>query len=484
MSPTKDRLRTLLTRLDPWLVGLAILSVSLHLVTLLWGEHPLLLLLIRVADGVFVLDLVLKLLVMGHSYRTGPWVVVDVLSCLPVLDSLPGVGPALRLMRVLRALRLMRLMRLVRTLQVFAQGAEDLELPPPARLGFSALVLLYAALTVVLDTLLVQGAAPEQARVAEAGLLLGISLGVLITVSVVRLLLPAVSDQQLRELFRVTLPHQLAERLLADPGAYHRTESAHATVIFCDISGFTRSVEALGGDLDAVKRHLERVMDVVTDIHRRHDLIVDKFIGDAVMAFRGGGLVPGTPAEHARRVVLATLEAVQAVEALADPHFPRIKIGGASTDSALIGAFGTSRRLSYTILGDRVNLAARLEAAIKFTGTANLFCEQTHTLLAQEPDLRWRRFGSLQVPGKREPQPAYEAFSAQDGADWRWLDRFHVGLSHYEALRLSEAVAAFSEADQLRPQGDPPARRWVAHCQALLSEPTPLPAAPAFVVEK
>ena len=134
-----------------------------------------------------------------------------------------------------------------------------------------------------------------------------------------------------------------------------------------------------------------------------HDLIIDKFIGDAVMSFRGGPLVAGDPAEHAYRAVRAALDSIKALAALNDPYFHRVKIGGASADDCLIGAFGTSARLSYTILGDGVNLAARLEPASAQCGTQNLFCETTYRLCAGRPDLVWRRWGRIRVAGKSEP---------------------------------------------------------------------------------
>lgn len=494
-SPQTERLRQLLDAADPWLMALALAAVVAHLVELMVGSSFALNALLAVVDLLFVGDLLLKLAVLGRPYRRSPWFVVDLLSSLPALDFLPGFGPALRLVRALRTLRLIRLMRLVRMVRVLrvlqsgpdAARAQPESLSDRTRRLVTSFVLVYAGMVMLVDGLVFRAAAPEIARAAEAGLLMGSLLGVLVTVAVIPLIMPSMSDQQLRELFRVTLPKQLAERILTDPGAYHRNERAQATVIFCDISGFTTSVEQLGGDIDAVKQHLEAVMDAVTEVLGRHDLIVDKFIGDAVMAFRGGHLVEGDARDHAHRVVVATLEATDAVEALGDPHFKRVKIGGASSSSALIGAFGTSERLSYTILGDRVNLAARLEAAVKRTGTRNLFCEQTHALLAEDPDLEWRRFGNLKVPGKADPQPAYEAFAAQ-AAPRAWLPLYERALQAYERGDYPRAVTGFRAATAAREGGDLASERWLEHCEALLQKHaagvTPPAVPPPFVVSK
>src|SRR5581483_3130147 len=157
--------------------------------------------------------------------------------------------------------------------------------------------------------------------------------------------------------------------------------------------------------------HLEAAMDRLAGELVKHDLIIDKFIGDAVMSFRGGPLVSGDLADHAYRSVRAALDSIKALSALNDRYFHRVKIGGAAANDCLIGAFGTSARLSYTILGDAVNLAARLEPASEQCGTQNLFCETTYQLCAKRPDLTWRRWGRIRVVGKSEPIGVHEAFN-------------------------------------------------------------------------
>ncbi len=132
----------------------------------------------------------------------------------------------------------------------------------------------------------------------------------------------------------------------------------------------------------------------------KHDMIIDKFIGDAIMSFRGGPLVSGDPAEHAYRAVRAALDSIKALAELDDPYFHSVKIGGASSDDCLIGAFGTSARLSYTILGDAREPRRAARTGQHQCGTQNLFCERTYRLCAEHPDLVWRRWGRIRVVGK------------------------------------------------------------------------------------
>ena len=154
------------------------------------------------------------------------------------------------------------------------------------------------------------------------------------------------------------------------------------------------------------------------------------------MSFRGGPLVTGDLSEHAYRAVRAALDSTKALAALDDPYFKRVKIGGASADDCMIGAFGTSARLSYTILGDGVNLAARLEPASGQCGTQNLFCEITYRLCAPHPDLIWRRWGRIRVVGKSEPIAVFEAFDTVDIGDPLFITTYHRAPRSLRAERL------------------------------------------------
>ena len=95
------------------------------------------------------------------------------------------------------------------------------------------------------------------------------------------------------------------------------------------------------------------------------------------MSFKGGKLINGNQRNNAISVVMACLNAKNILNKHNLPFFNDIKIGGASTDKALIGSFGTKNRLTYTVLGDAVNLASRLEGASGHLGVNNLFCKKT-----------------------------------------------------------------------------------------------------------
>jgi len=468
----RERLERWIERSDGPMLALAAVAVLIYLAELrgLWAgldiEGPYRAVALAI-DLAFLIDLVLKVSVLRGRYLRSPWFVIDLISAVPVLSwlthgmaALEGVR-FLRGFRFFRVLRTLRSLRLMRMLRVFKVMGVEADVPTPEGRSFDrALTVSVLVYTLVFLALVYWGEhtapTPEAAHHAEFWLVTGSLVGMALLLVVVRFQIRDVSVRQVRALLNVALPMQLADHLIEHPEAYDEAVRMPATVIFCDLIGFTRTVEGLHGDLDALKLHLEGAMDAMVRVHQDQDLIVDKFIGDAVMSFRGGQLVPGSPQEHATRAVRAAIATPKALLALADPYFFRVKVGGASMADALIGTFGTSMRLSYTILGDRVNVAARLEAACGKLGATNLFCRQTFELTRGADDLHWRRVGALEVSGKAKHIEAYEAFDEA----CPWIPAFHQAVEHYGARRFEEARAAFAEVDAAR-DGDGPSRVYL-----------------------
>jgi adenylate cyclase len=448
-----------------------------------------------VIDLAFVVDLLAKGVLLRARYFASPWFLVDLVCTLPILATLgsaPSVLAGLRFVRafrVLRALRTLRGLRSLRILRFLSRDAETLE-QRRFDIVLSVAVTLYSALFVALVGWSRGNLSPAEAAAldgavgdpdtAELYLVLGSLLGMLLVLVVARFQIPALWAGQMRALLNVALPQQVADYLMKHPEAYDQTVRAPATVIFADIKGFTQTVEALS--LDEVKTHLERALDAVVDAHVAQDLIIDKFIGDAVMSFRGGNLVTGTPEEHAVRVVRGALEGAAALRALDDAWFRDVKVGGASATDALIGTFGTSKRLSYTIMGDRVNLAARLEGSCNAVGVRNLFCDRTRALCAAASDIVWRRVGTMRVQGREEAMIVWEAFRGVEPTGW--IEPFHRALERYEARDFAAALGQFEAVDGGAPEGDGPSRTYAEACRKLLAEGVPSDWTPILVTKK
>lgn len=487
----------LLERSDRPLLYLALAAVGLYLLELRglvapdgWA---------RVAsiaiDAIFVADVVIKIATQGRRYLTSAWVLVDLLSCLPAVALLAHVPlfealrftRLFRFLRVLRSVRLLRALHLVPALQRFAEEAEQHKEGRAFRIALNAGVAVYAAafLGVLEWVHVTQGArgGGAAANDIEFFLVVGALFATALFVYVMHHQLQDASMGQIRALLNIALPEQVAAYFLTNPGAYHDKHRGHATILFMDFVGFTKTAERLGADVQTLSDHLERAMDCVVERLIAHDLIIDKFIGDGIMAFRGGPLVTGDAGEHARRVVRAALDGRRALVALNDPYFPAIKIGGASAE-VLIGAFGTSRRLSYTVLGDGVNLAARLEPASGQCHTDTLFCDATRRLCGDDPSIVWRTWGHVRVKGKADPQLVHEAFDPRDVGDRSFIRLYAEGIAAWKARDVASARELFRQADAARPGGDPPSRVHLGWCAELEAHDAPRAFEPVLTVSK
>ena len=184
------------------------------------------------------------------------------------------------------------------------------------------------------------------------------------------------------------------------------------TILFCDMKGFTRFSE--GMTPAALVTVLNRYMTVMSEPVRRHSGIIDKYIGDGIMAFWGP---PFTSAdEQARLACLAALDQLAALDAFRAElpdltglkrGFPEIDIRiGIATGDVVVGSIGSEQTRNYTVIGDAVNLASRLEGANRTYGTRVLISEATSRLAADAVETR--EIDSVLVVGKTEPQRIFE----------------------------------------------------------------------------
>jgi adenylate cyclase len=212
--------------------------------------------------------------------------------------------------------------------------------------------------------------------------------------------------RQVREAFGRYVSPAVVERLAEDPeklvlGGETRTLS----IMFCDVRGFTSLAERF--DAQGLTRFMNEYLTAMTDAILAHGGTVDKYIGDAVMAFWNA---PLDDAEHARHAARAALAMIAALDALNDRLRARaaergeppyeVKFGiGLATGDCCVGNFGSLQRFDYSVMGDRVNLASRLEGATKYFQTDVLAAQATRDLA---PDLAWLEVDALRVKGKSE----------------------------------------------------------------------------------
>jgi adenylate cyclase len=233
------------------------------------------------------------------------------------------------------------------------------------------------------------------------------------------------SKRQFAELFGQYVPPELVDKMAEDPGRYNmEPRSAELTILFSDVRGFTSISEALKPE--ELREYINEYLTTMSAIIRsKYRGTLDKYIGDAIMAFWGA---PMEDPQHARNGVLAALEMQKECAALnerfAARGWPTLKIGvGVNSGRVRVGDMGSQVRRAYTAMGDAVNVASRLEGRTKGYGVGVLVGEATRTAV---PDVLFREVDRIKVKGKDEAVMIYEPLGLQS----------ELGDSMREELRL------------------------------------------------
>lgn len=272
--------------------------------------------------------------------------------------------------------------------------------------------------------------------------------------------------------FEKLVPTQYARHLLAT-GQEARLggERRHVTTYFADIVGFTRLSEMMSPE-DLVEV-LAEYLDVLSGKVIEHDGTVDKFNGDDVMAFWGA---PNDVAEPAYKACLAALRSKEAIHAM---HAEWRTIGmptllasfGISTGDVVVGNVGSRERMNYTVIGDSVNLASRLQGLNKHYETEILIGEQTRQEVGGSIVTRLVDF--VAVAGREQPAPVYELIGLTDEVspeDLRIAQLHDTAMAHYRERRFLEASDVFRTIIAMR-DNDGPARILLRRCQRYLKQP-------------
>ncbi len=274
--------------------------------------------------------------------------------------------------------------------------------------------------------------------------------------------------------FQKYLPTELVRTLVsqgieAKPGGQQET----LTVLFADLAGFTSLSERLGAEVVPV---LTRYLSSASDAIARESGTIDKFIGDAVMAFWGAPKTIEHHAEAACRAALACREALAEIRVPeAEGHTSALHLRiGINTGAMLVGNIGSEERLNYTVIGDAVNLASRLEAVNKVYGTEIIVGEATRHAVGTA--IRVRELDTVAVYGRTGAAAIFELLGMAEtdgGVPEAWVARYEAGLAAYRARRWVEATAAFEAVLAARPGGDAPAAMLLARCRQFLTDPPP-----------
>lgn len=285
-------------------------------------------------------------------------------------------------------------------------------------------------------------------------------------------------NQQIRETFGRYIDPRVAEGLLDQPAlAAADGQRRTMTVMFCDMKGFTTLSE--GVTPQGLVKIMNLYLSTMSEPIHAHRGIIDKYIGDAIMAYWGPPFVE--EAEQANLACLAAVDMVGRVAGLrkALPELLGVRTIpaecdlriGIATGEALVGSIGSAFMMNYTVMGATVNLASRLEGANKLYGSRCLISEATAE--AGEAVIEVREIDRIVVLGQTQPQTVFEIMGAKGGLmpEQELLrDRYDEGLAAYRAQRWDEALAAFTAALEVVP-GDGPSLALVARIEGLKQNP-------------
>ncbi|MGY3136779.1 class 3 adenylate cyclase [Bradyrhizobium sp. USDA 4501] len=285
-------------------------------------------------------------------------------------------------------------------------------------------------------------------------------------------------NQRIRETFGRYINPRIAEGLLEQP-AIAATEGQRRvmTVMFCDMKGFTSLSEGVtpSGLVKIMNLYLSTMS---APVHAHHG-IIDKYIGDAIMAYWGAPFVE--EAEQTHLAALAAIDMIGQVNQLRKdlPELLGVRVIpadcdiriGIATGEALVGSIGSEFMMSYTVLGDTVNLASRLEGANKFYGSRSLISEATAAACAATIELR--EIDRLVVMGQTQPVAVFEILGKKDEltpAQTELRQRYADGLAAYRERRWDDAEQAFTAALTAAP-GDGPSIAMKARVAAFRQDP-------------
>jgi adenylate cyclase len=271
----------------------------------------------------------------------------------------------------------------------------------------------------------------------------------------------------IKNAFKQYLSPAVIEELIQNPERLKLGgERRLLSIFFSDLEGFTSISEGL--DPEALTGLLNDYLSAMTDIIHEEGGTVDKYEGDAIIAFWNA---PLEQPDHARRSVSAALRCQERL-AVMRPAF-RERLGrdlnmriGVNSGLAVVGNMGSHTRFDYTMIGDAVNLAARLEGINKQFGTYTLISQST--MEQMEGAFPVRELSRVAVVGRREPVVVYEPLQPQDVEQRQnQLAKFSEGLTLYYQGDFAGAEVVFSELAG----EDPPARAYMTKCRQLIDYP-------------
>ncbi|MCK5120220.1 MAG: adenylate/guanylate cyclase domain-containing protein [Candidatus Latescibacteria bacterium] len=298
-------------------------------------------------------------------------------------------------------------------------------------------------------------------------------LFVYISAIVFRYLTEELEKRRVKGFFQTYVSPELVERMLEDPAlAELGGRRQEVTVFFSDIAGFTTISE--GMEPDELVPFLNEYLTAMTEIVLKYGGTVDKFEGDAVMAFFGA---PVPLPNHALAACKVALEMQETLGTLrkkwAEEGLPEVRIRiGLDTGDVVVGNMGSKDKMDYTVMGDHVNTASRLEGVNKMYGTAIMFSEHTYARVKEEVIVR--ELDVTRVKGKNEALRIYELLALRsEGVSkevQEKVERYTEALTLYRDRQWTAAEGAFRQILE-GDSADGPSKTYAVRCRNYQENP-------------
>ena len=278
------------------------------------------------------------------------------------------------------------------------------------------------------------------------------------------------SARELRSIFSSYHSDKLVARLEEEPEAAKiGGDNKDVTILFTDIKGFTAFSEK--HTPQEVVTRLNEYLGVMVQVIEEYDGYVDKFIGDGIMAYWGA---PLPQADHANLAIACVLSMKHSMEKLcvkwqAEGVEPFAIRAGVQSGEVVAGNVGLrGKKMEYTVIGDTVNQAARLESSAKYYGVDALVGEKTYQMTCDVYD--YRELDKIRMMGKEIPVTVYELIGPQSANTNRLKEQFAAALAVYRACKWEEAEQYFTSILAEFPQ-DRPSKMYLERCQYFKGTP-------------
>jgi adenylate cyclase len=276
------------------------------------------------------------------------------------------------------------------------------------------------------------------------------------TLTLIRYIIVERAGRQIKSAFEFYVPEAVVDEIIKDPAKLTLGgDRKDVSILFSDIAGFTTFSENLSPE--ELVHILNEYLTAMTDVVFTHRGLLDKYIGDAIMAVYGA---PLPQPDHHLQACLTALDMMSALRVLQEKWEgegrPKLEIRiGVNSGFAAVGNMGSEKRFDYTVMGDNVNLASRLEGINKIYGTNIIISESTHEHVHQE--ILCRELDLVRVKGKTKPVKIYEVIGKKNGDQEanKLVHLFEKALIAARERDWDVALAIFKETHEQFPDDAP-----------------------------